>query len=144
MLLKGLSALPGTQINIKNLWSWFHTGDMVTFYLHHVISCNPITFSFLRHWSQSASFDQSSIRLSSWQPGGPLPSGSDAEVSVQFQPVPFLLVQQEVIDIGEEFVRGHGADEPLAVHPVFVQKQHTEVGPGDPEGLSAREWWHKK
>ena len=66
-------------------------------------------------------------------------SGLDAEVSVYFQPVSFLLVQQEVIDIGEEFVRGHGGDEPLAVHSVFVQNQHAEVGPGDPEGLSARE-----
>jgi len=68
----------------------------------------------------------------------------DAEVSEQLQPLPLVLGQQEVVDVGEEFVRGQGVDEPLAVRPVFVQKQYAEVRAGDPEGLSARGTQHKQ
>lgn len=60
------------------------------------------------------------------------------EIGVELQPLPFLLVQHEAVDVGEELVRRYRHDEALSVQSQLVQQHHAEVGPGDPEHLPAQ------
>lgn len=54
-----------------------------------------------------------------------------AEISVELQPLPFLLPQQETVDVGEELMWRRGDDEALSVYAELVQQHHAEVGSGD-------------
>lgn len=58
------------------------------------------------------------------------------EVSVELQPLPFLFIQQEAVDVGEQLIWAHGGDEALPVHTKLVQEHHAEVGSRYSECLS--------
>lgn len=58
------------------------------------------------------------------------------EVSVEFQPLSFLFIQQKAIDVGEKLIRRHRGNEALSVHPELIQQHHAEVESGDSEHLS--------
>jgi len=60
-----------------------------------------------------------------------------AEISVELQLLPFLLIQQEAVYVGEELIRRYRGNEAFSVHSTLVQQQHAEVGSGDSEYLPA-------
>lgn len=73
--------------------------------------------------------------LSLWQPQSFIKLVT--EISVELQPLSFLLIQQEAVDVGEQFIWRHRGYETLPVHSEFVQQHHAEVESGDSEYLSA-------
>lgn len=76
------------------------------------------------------------MRLSLWQPERFIKLVT--EVSVEFQPLSLLFIQQEAIDVGVQLIRRHRGDEALSVQSALVQQHHAEVGSGDSEYLSAK------
>lgn len=57
------------------------------------------------------------------------------EVSVEVQPLAFLLIQQEAVYVGEQLLLRYGSNEAFTVQPPLIQQHHAEVGSGDSEGL---------
>lgn len=85
------------------------------------------------------------MSLSLWQPERFIKLVT--EVSVELQPLSFLFVQQEAINVGEQLVRRHRGNEALSVQSELVQQHHAEVESGDSECLSTGRhkppiWYH--
>lgn len=58
------------------------------------------------------------------------------EIAAELQFLPFLFVQQETVDVGEQLIWTHGGNEALSVQTKLIQEHHAEVASGYSECLS--------
>lgn len=59
------------------------------------------------------------------------------EVPVELQPLSFLFIQQEAIDVREQLIWRHRCNEAFSIPSELVQQHHAEVRSGDSERLPA-------